>query len=453
MGKCLLYLIAITNFLLFVSWKTPDYRKTCTYVYQNLDARAKAGLPALLGKKSLNEVAANMSRAAKDSIAFYVKPLKSIHLGGPYKHEQLDHVLRPAHLQILNGIKRFERQLSNHKLPQKDRLFALQVLIGLHTAMSLPLQVTGLPAKSEILTHDIFMDTEMPDLKTVSIVTVRLYDAYQLGVRVVQAGTDQRMIASFMESGYKAAGNGLAGSLKEAFKPIGIYELGEGPNWGKIIEPGKHPIYIFEYPSFPGGLQYFNKFMNEHLHYPSAAWNKGIQGVSSVQIVVEKDGSLSHIKVVGPVSPDIDSEVVRAIRLSPKWIPSRLTVDGPPIRSQWTCITYFRIKPGKKREDAFNIPFHDNIKPAFAGGKAAFEKYIQANISHTGPPYGRVTVHYVVDTLGNVKVKEVIRSLSKQADAQAIKLMEQSPRWKPGFMWGTLKTMMGDTLSIWFRKK
>lgn len=454
MGRCLLYLIAITSVLLLVSWKTPDYSRTCAYVYQNLNERTRAGLPTLIGKKTLEEVAANMSRAAKDSIAYYVKPLNELRLGGPYKYKQLDSALRPANLDILNGIKRFERQLSDKNLLQSKRLFALQVLIGLHTAMELPLQgVTGLPGRSEILAHDIFMNTEMPNFRRISIITARLYEAYQLGVRIAQANGDQQMISSFMASGYETAGRWLAGSLKLAFMPEGIYEETEGPNWGKIVEPGQDPIYLFHSPSFSGGLHYFDKFLDEHLRYPAEEWNKGIEGTCFVQIVVEKDGSISHIKVVHPVTPNIDSEVVRVIRLSPKWLPSSLTLDGPPIRSQWTCIVNFRIKPDQKREDAFNIPFHDNIKPAFPGGKAGFEKYISANTSYNGPPYGRVTMHYMVDTLGNVRHIQILRSLSAEADAQAIRLMEQSPRWKPGFMEGTYKTMMGDTVSVWFKKK
>lgn len=455
MSKSLLYLAVVPAFLLLVSWKTPDYSRTCLYSYQRLNANAKAGLTALLGKKSLEDLTKNRSRAAKDSIERYAGPLSELHLSGTYKYKQLDSALRPLNLQILNGIARFDQQLSDQKLSNKDRLFALEVLIGLHTAMELPLPgITLPPVKSEMLQNDLFLNDERPKYKNLALITLRLHDAYLLGVRASQAGHDQQMIASFMESGYKAAGNWLAGSLNEAFAPKDAREQFEGPHWGEIIEPGKDPIYLFKAPpSFPGGQPYFYKFLNEHLRYPAQEWNKGIEGKCLVQFVVEKDGSLSHIQVVHPVTPNIDSEAVRVIRLSPKWLPGSLKIDGPPERSQWTCLLSFRIRPGQKREDAFNIPFRDNIKPSFTGGKAAFDQYIQANSTYTGPPYGRVTLHYMIDTSGRVKNAQVLRSLSEEADAQAVKLLKQSPLWKPGMMEETRKTMMGDTVSIWFRKK
>lgn len=155
--------------------------------------------------------------------------------------------------------------------------------------------------------------------------------------------------------------------------------------------------------------------------------------------------------MVSPVSPGIDSEAVRVIRSSPKWLPGHLTIDGPPVRARWICIVNFRILPGYNRENAFNIVIRDNIKPAFPGGKVAFDNYIRSNASYAGPPYGRVTVHYQVEKTGEVKNIKILRSLSPAADAEAIRLLEQSPPWEPRLLNGTYKSMMGDTLSVWFK--
>jgi len=454
MKRSLFILILLINWFVQLSWKAPDYRSTCAYVQENLDARSKIGLPKLLGKQSLVDIATHMSKAAIDSIDHYIKPINELQLGGPYKYRQLDSALRPLNLDILNGINRFQHRLTDTTLAQNQRIFALQVLIGLYTAMELPLQgVNHLLPRDEFIKHDIFMFNEIPHYKTMTLIALRLYDAYKLGVRMAQADGDKQMIASLMEQGYEVAGRWVAGSIKDIFRPKWALET-EGSNFGRIMEPGKDPIYVYSaVPRFPGGFPYFNKFMNEHLHYPAQEWNKGIEGTCYAEIVVEKDGSISRIKVSSGVSPRIDSEVVRVLRLSPKWEPGRLDDTGPVVRSQWTCIVTFRIKPGQKREDAFNIPFHDNIKPQFPGGRTEFEKYIKANTTYSGPPYGQVTLHYMVDTSGKISDVKLFKKLSPEADAEAIRLLQQSPKWQPGLMEGIHKAMMGDTISVWFQPK
>jgi TonB family protein len=47
-----------------------------------------------------------------------------------------------------------------------------------------------------------------------------------------------------------------------------------------------------------------------------------IQGVVTVSFFVEKDGSLTEIKVTKSMSPPFDEEALRVINLSPKWIPA-----------------------------------------------------------------------------------------------------------------------------------
>ncbi len=66
--------------------------------------------------------------------------------------------------------------------------------------------------------------------------------------------------------------------------------------------------------------------MNEHIVYPAEEWEKGIEGTCFVRIVVEKDGTLNHIKAVSHVTQAIDSEVVRVLRLTPKWQPGHLHI-------------------------------------------------------------------------------------------------------------------------------
>src|ERR1700744_5618737 len=71
-----------------------------------------------------------------------------------------------------------------------------------------------------------------------------------------------------------------------------------------IDEPiGKEPpqqVYtaVEESPEFPGGLQAFYKFLAMNVRYPQEAREKKIQGRVIVQFIVERDGSLSDVKIV-----------------------------------------------------------------------------------------------------------------------------------------------------------
>jgi periplasmic protein TonB len=83
-------------------------------------------------------------------------------------------------------------------------------------------------------------------------------------------------------------------------------------------------------PSFPGGEKKLNKFLAKNIRYPSGAFSKHIQGKVLLSVIIEKDGSLTDIKVVKGVASDIDAEAIRVMNLSPKWNPGYQ--GGRPVR-------------------------------------------------------------------------------------------------------------------------
>ncbi len=75
--------------------------------------------------------------------------------------------------------------------------------------------------------------------------------------------------------------------------------------------------------------------------------------------------------------------------------------------------------------------------PEFPGGIPAFMKYLQDNmrypeIANRDGTQGRVIVQFVVDKDGSVKNPNIIRSVDKELDAEAIRLVKASPKWQPG---------------------
>lgn len=82
---------------------------------------------------------------------------------------------------------------------------------------------------------------------------------------------------------------------------------------------------------FPGGATSMKSFLAENINYPEKAMNEGVQGKVFVEFVVEVDGSISNVRVIRGVSPEIDEEAVRVVRLLPKLSPAQM--NGSSTRS------------------------------------------------------------------------------------------------------------------------
>jgi protein TonB len=71
-------------------------------------------------------------------------------------------------------------------------------------------------------------------------------------------------------------------------------------------------------PDFPGGIAKFYKFVQDNFRAPE---EEGLKGNVIVTFVVEKDGSLTDIKVVRDIGYGTKDEAIRVLRKSPKWTP------------------------------------------------------------------------------------------------------------------------------------
>ena len=57
--------------------------------------------------------------------------------------------------------------------------------------------------------------------------------------------------------------------------------------------------------------------------------------------VVEKDGSVSDVKVASCADPELDAEAVRVVRIMPNWIPGRH--HGELVRVKYTIPVTFKL--------------------------------------------------------------------------------------------------------------
>lgn len=93
-------------------------------------------------------------------------------------------------------------------------------------------------------------------------------------------------------------------------------------------------IVVEESAEFPGGGDAARiKFLQDNLVYPQMAKENGIQGKVYTTFVVERDGSITDIKILRGIGGGCDEEAIRVIKLMPKWKPGKQR--GKPVRQQF----------------------------------------------------------------------------------------------------------------------
>ena len=99
---------------------------------------------------------------------------------------------------------------------------------------------------------------------------------------------------------------------------------------------------VEQMPSFPGGSKKLVEYLSEKTRYPKDLEETCIQGRVILTFVVEKDGSISDVKVVRSLDPLLDKEAVRVVSSMPKWIPGKQ--NGVAVRVKYTIPVTFRLK-------------------------------------------------------------------------------------------------------------
>ncbi len=85
-------------------------------------------------------------------------------------------------------------------------------------------------------------------------------------------------------------------------------------------------------PIFPGGYRAITRYLNEY--FPISSIEKNREDLKDhtyliVCFIVEKDGTLGHIKIIDSCNDDLDRKAYKLIKDMPKWVTSPQTVGKP----------------------------------------------------------------------------------------------------------------------------
>ncbi len=113
---------------------------------------------------------------------------------------------------------------------------------------------------------------------------------------------------------------------------------------GPIVEDSLETV-----PFMPGwaGMPEFmegdlQQYLAKHVRYPGRAITYGIKGTVICQFVIDKDGTITDIKIVRSIDPDLDNEVIRVVENMPSWTPG--VQNGKPVKVQFTLPVKFDLK-------------------------------------------------------------------------------------------------------------
>ncbi len=101
-------------------------------------------------------------------------------------------------------------------------------------------------------------------------------------------------------------------------------------------------IFVETQPSFPGGIDEFYRYLGQTVEYPKQAIRRGVSGKVFVEFVVDKDGSLSQLRVAKGIGAGCDEEALRVIRNSPRWNPGKQR--GRAVRVRMVVPITFRLQ-------------------------------------------------------------------------------------------------------------
>ncbi|MDB5122674.1 MAG: Gram-negative bacterial tonB protein [Mucilaginibacter sp.] len=94
-------------------------------------------------------------------------------------------------------------------------------------------------------------------------------------------------------------------------------------------------------PQPKGGESAWAKFLNKNLRYPVPAQEEGVSGKVVLSFIIEKDGQLSNIVVLGPAGHGFDEEALRVLKLAKAWNPGKQ--NGQPVRVRFAIPINFQL--------------------------------------------------------------------------------------------------------------
>lgn len=168
------------------------------------------------------------------------------------------------------------------------------------------------------------------------------------------------------------------------------------------------------FPQFPGGHIALFEYLSKNIKFPKSKENEDVKVRVVTTFTVEKDGSITHAKIVRSQGEAFDNEALRVINGMPKWIPG--TQNGKAVRVEYTLpITFSTTDSDKKIKSVRTIDMNDN------GGKQPEGKVVSRKAEmFSSEDFVLVVNGKVVEALNGIKPSD-IEKVDVKKDAETMK--------------------------------
>ena len=215
-------------------------------------------------------------------------------------------------------------------------------------------------------------------------------------------------------------------------------------------------------PEFPGGFTKFDNYVD--INSVMLLKSGHALGIVIAEVLIERNGKVTRPKIIKSLSPATDSATIYLLRNSPLWQPG--TKNGVVVRTDIRVAVKFngvshapvhttdiKITNPRDADVAIDAPISNDaverddnkiftvveIMPSFVGGYDKFNAYIEQNLRW--PPNAEkvsswVIASFVVEKDGNLDDIHILRAATPEMNAEAIRLIKNSPKWKPGTQGG-----------------
>lgn len=204
-------------------------------------------------------------------------------------------------------------------------------------------------------------------------------------------------------------------------------------------------------PSYNGGMQAMQDFINANLKYPEKAKEAGISGKVFVKFIIEKDGSLANPTIVRGIGSGCDEEAIRVLKLMPKWNPGThrnkavrvrfrmpiefiLDKEKAEVDSELNYPPFEIAEPGQEEEEIFIVV---QTPPSFVGGDSARMEFLKYNLRYPNMALergiqGTVYITFVIEKDGSLSNPKILRGIGGGCDEEVIRIIKLMPKWNPG---------------------
>ena len=233
-------------------------------------------------------------------------------------------------------------------------------------------------------------------------------------------------------------------------------------------------------PQFPGGEDSLYNFIYSNLRYPELAICTKMEGRVFITFVVEKDGSITNVRILRDIGGGCGQEAKRVVEMMPKWIPGKQ--NGKTVRVQYNLPVTFKLNEEDKAKTIDDFPFLKNdsvsnntvirviffdldqlqeekeqtepedtveeyveedlfieieVQPQFPGGEDSLYSFIYSNLRYPQEAIdngieGKVYVTFAIEKDGSITGIKLLRDIGYGCGEEAMRIIRMMPKWTPG---------------------